>query len=139
MSGPIWAVVELGPDGLPTRLSLEAATAARALAAAAGTTSAAIVAASDPDAAAAALAPFVARVIGVRLPAEVAGSNVPLPAPSRLLPREDPAVILVGATPEGRETAGILAARLGRGVLGNATGLAWSGGAMAPRRDRASR
>jgi electron transfer flavoprotein alpha subunit len=129
MSGPIWAVVELGPDGLPTRLSLEAATAARAMAIAAGTWSAAIVAAGDPDTAAAALASFVARVLVVRLPAEIAGSSVAIAgAFATVAGAEDPEVILVGATPEGREAAGILAARLGRGVLGNATGLAWSGG-----------
>jgi electron transfer flavoprotein alpha subunit len=129
VSGPIWAVVELGPDGLPTRLSLEAATAARALATVAGTTSAAIVAAGDPDTATAALASFVARVLVVRLPAEVAGSSVAIAgAIATVAGAEDPAILLVGATPDGRETAGILAARLGRGVLGNATGLAWSGG-----------
>ncbi|MFH0750782.1 MAG: hypothetical protein V2B17_03000, partial [Chloroflexota bacterium] len=70
MSGAIWAVAELGVDGLPTRLSLEAASAARTLAAAAGTSSAAIVAAVDPDAAATMLAAYVARVIVIRLPAE---------------------------------------------------------------------
>ena len=128
MSGPIWAVVELDPDRLPTRLSLEAATAARTLAAAAGTSSAAIIAASDPGTAAAALAAFVARVVVVRLPAEVAGSNVAAAGAIATAAAEDPVVILVGATPEGRETAGILAARLGLGVLGNATGLAWSEG-----------
>jgi electron transfer flavoprotein alpha subunit len=130
VSGSIWAVVELGPDGLPTRLSLEAASAARALATAAGTSSAAIVAAGDPDAAATALASYVARVIVVRLPAEMAGSSVAADgAIATVAGAEDPEVILVGATPDGREAAGILAARLGRGVLGNATGLAWSRGA----------
>jgi len=134
VSGAIWAVIELGPDGLPTRLSLEVATAARTLATAAGTASAAIVAAGDPAAAGAALAPYVARVIVVRLPAEAAGSNV---AAARAVATagaaEQPDVLLVGATPDGREAAGILAARLGRGVLGNATGLAWGqGGDGAP-------
>ncbi len=130
MSGPIWAVVELGPDGLPTRLSLEAATAARTLATAAGTSSAAIITAGDPDAAASALASFIARVVVVRMPAEMAGSSVTIAgAIATVAGAEDPDILLVGATPEGRETAGILAARLGRGVLGNATGLAWSGGA----------
>jgi electron transfer flavoprotein alpha subunit len=130
VSGPIWAVVELGPEGLPTRLSLEAATAARTLATAAGTSSAAIIAAGEPDAAASALASFVARVIMVRMPAEMARSSVTMAgAIATVAGAEDPDVLLVGATPEGRETAGILAARLGRGVLGNATGLAWSEGA----------
>lgn len=129
MSGAVWAVAELGTDGLPTRLSLEAATAARTLAAAAGTSSAAVLAATDPDAAAAALAAYVVRVIVVRLPAEAAGSAVATAgAIAAAAAAEDPGVLLVGATPDGREAAGILAARLGRGVLGNATGLAWSGG-----------
>ena len=126
MSGAVWAVAELGGDGLPTRLSLEAATAARTLAAAGGTSSAAVVAAVDPDAAAAALAAYVARVIVVRLPAEAAGSTVAAAAAAAAA--EDPGVLLLGATPDGREAAGILAARLGRGVLGNATGLAWGDG-----------
>ncbi len=129
ISGAIWAVAELGEDGLPTRLSLEAATAARTLAAAAGTSCAAIVAAADPDAAAAALAAYAPRVIVVRLPAEAAGSTVAAAgAIAGVAAAEDPGVVLVGATPDGREASGILAARLGRGVLGNATGLAWGGG-----------
>ncbi|HYN48591.1 MAG TPA: electron transfer flavoprotein subunit alpha/FixB family protein [Candidatus Nanopelagicales bacterium] len=129
MSGATWAVAELGADGLPTRLTLEAATAARTLAAAGSGTSAAIVAATDPDAAAAALVAYVARVIVIRLPAEAAGSTaVAAEAIAAAAAREEPAVLLVGATPDGRATAGILAARLGRGVLGNATGLAWGGG-----------
>jgi len=128
VSGAIWAVAELGLDGLPTRLTLEAATAARTLAAAGGTSCAAIVVASDPDAAAAALAAYVARVIVIRLPEDAAGSTVAAAAVAAAAAAEDPGVLLVGATPDGREAAGILAARLGRGVLGNATGLAWGGG-----------
>ena len=119
----------MGADGLPTRLSLEAATAARALASAAGFASVAIVAAVDPDAAAAAVAPYATRVIVLRLPAEAAGSNVVAAgAIATVAAAEAPDILLVGATPDGREAAGILAARLGRGVLGNATGLAWSAG-----------
>jgi electron transfer flavoprotein alpha subunit len=136
MTSAIWAVAELGADGLPTRLSLEAATAARTLAAAAGAASAAIVAAVDPDAPASTLAAYVARVIVIRLPAESAGSTVAVAeaiaaAAGGIVAAaiaEEPGVLLLGATPDGRETAGILAARLGRGVLGNATGLTWSGG-----------
>jgi electron transfer flavoprotein alpha subunit len=129
MSGAIWSVAELGVDGLPTRLSLEAATVARTLAAAAGTTSTAVLAATDPDVAAAALAAYVTRVIVIRLPAEAAGSTmVAAGAIAAAAAVEEPGVLLVGATPDGRETAGILAARLGRGVLGNATGMAWGGG-----------
>jgi len=134
MSGAVWAVAELDADGLPTRLSLEAATAARTLAAAAGLSSAAIVAGVDPDPAAGALAQYADRVIVVRLPPGSSGSNVAAAgAIATAAVAEQPDVLVVGATPDGREASGILAARLGRGVLGNATGLAWSeGGDGAP-------
>ncbi len=129
MSGAVWALAELGIDGLPTRLSFEAATAARLLAAAGDSTSTAVVAAVDPAAAAQALAAYVARVIVIELPAEAAGSSVAAAeAVAAAAAAEEPGVLLVGATPDGREAAGILAARLGRGVLGNATGLAWGAG-----------
>lgn len=127
MSGAIWTVAELGADHLPTRLSLEAATAARAMAAAAGREAAIVVAAADPDAAAAVLAAHAPRVVVVRLPEE--GSNVAgAGAVAAVAAVEEPDILLLGATPDGREAAGILAARLGRGVLGNATALTWSGG-----------
>ena len=129
MSGAVWALAELGIDGLPTRLSFEAATAARLLAAAGDATSTAVVAAVDPAAAAQALAAYVARVIAIEVPAEAAGSSVAAAeAIASVAAAEEPGVLLVGATPDGREGAGILAARLGRGVLGNATGLAWGAG-----------
>jgi electron transfer flavoprotein alpha subunit len=128
VSGAIWAVAELGADLQPTRLSLEAATAARTLAADAGIDAAVIVAAADPDSAAAALAAYAPRVIALRLPAEAEGSNVAAAgAVAAVAAVEAPAIVILGATPDGREAAGILAARLGRGVLGNATGVAWGG------------
>jgi electron transfer flavoprotein alpha subunit len=140
MSGSVWAVVELGDDGLPTRLSLEAATAARVLASAPGYASAAVVAAADPAAAAATVAAYATRVIVIRLSAESAGSNVATAAAiaaagaiATAAAAQPPEVLLIGATPDGREAAGILAASLGRGVLGNATGLTWGeGGDGAP-------
>ena len=39
-----------------------------------------------------------------------------------------PAWILVGATPDGRDLAGVLSALLGWGVLTNATGITWADG-----------
>jgi electron transfer flavoprotein alpha subunit len=134
MAGPIWAIAELGADGLPTRLSCEAATAARLLAEAAGRDAAAVVVAADPGPAAATLAQYVPRVMAVRSGEEAAGSAVVTAlavaalASGALASAEAPDLLLLGATPEGREVAGILAARLGRGVLGNATGLAWGPG-----------
>jgi electron transfer flavoprotein alpha subunit len=129
MAGAIWAVAELGSDGLPTRLSCEAATAARLLGERAGRAVAAVIAAPDPAAAAASLAEFVPRVIAIRAAGEGgAGMLATAEAVLAAVAEEEPDVLLLGATPEGREVAGILAARLGRGVLGNATGIAWGAG-----------
>ena len=124
-----WAIAELGSDGLPSRVALEAATAARTLAAAGGWTAAGIVVGEEPDAAAAELARYVPRVLAVRLSDAGAGSaRAAAEALATLAAAEGPELLLLGATPEGRTAAGILAARLGRGVLGNATGLAWASG-----------
>jgi electron transfer flavoprotein alpha subunit len=130
MPGTVWAIAELGSDGLPTRLALEIATSARVLAGVGGGQATAIVVAPDPDAAAASLAAFAPVVKAVRVaggaeptPTTVAGVVAALASQG-----EPPDVLLLGATPDGREMAGILAARLRRGVLANATGLAWGDG-----------
>jgi electron transfer flavoprotein alpha subunit len=126
MAGGIWAVAEVGADGLPTRLSCEAATAARLLADVAGRPSAAVVVAPDPGPAASALAAFVPRVVAVRSAGDPASATVAAAeAVVALVASETPDVLVLGATPNGREVAGILAARLGLGVLGNATGIEW--------------
>ena len=42
---------------------------------------------------------------------------------------DDPAAcVFLGASPDGRDTAGFLSVMLGLGVLGNATGVAWEDG-----------
>ncbi len=138
MPGAICSVAELGADGQPTRLSFETATAARLLAEAAGRQAVAVVVAPEPGPAAAALAAFVPRVFAISLAGDAAGAAVGTAAAvASLVAREDAGVVLLGATPEGREVAGILAARLGRGVLGNATGIAWGpgddGASLGPR------
>jgi electron transfer flavoprotein alpha subunit len=129
MAGAIWAIAEVTADGLPTRLSCEAATAARLLGDAAGRAVAALVVAPDPGPAAAVLAAFVPRVVAVRSAGDPAALTVATAgAVSALVAGEAPDVLLVGATPGGREVAGILAARLDLGVLGNATGIEWCAG-----------
>ena len=45
-----------------------------------------------------------------------------------LFPPTSPAIPLLGATPDGRDIAGILSASLGWGVLVNATAVAWADG-----------
>lgn len=132
MPGTIWAVAETGSDGQPTRLALEAAAAARALASAAGDPAAAtvVVVAPDPVPAAAVLAEHAPRVLVIPTAAgSPATADAVAGAVADLIAAEGaPDVILLGATPDGRTVAGMLSARLGMGVLGNAVGLAWSTG-----------
>jgi electron transfer flavoprotein alpha subunit len=127
----VWAIAEVAPGGLPTRLSLEAATAARHLAAAAGSPEGAraIVVAPDPGPAAAALAAHAPLVVAVPTPAgPAATADAVAGAVAALAAGGAPDVILLGATPEGRTVAGMLSQRLRLGSLGNAIGIAWGDG-----------
>ncbi len=129
MAAEIWVVGEPAEGGL-ARISTEVATAGRELAAAAGRDVVGVVVASAPDQPARELARFVPRVLAIAEPAagENAWSAVAATHLAALLEREAPSCILVGATPDGRDLAGILAAQLGWGVLANATALAWGEG-----------
>jgi electron transfer flavoprotein alpha subunit len=129
MAGAAWAIAELGSDGLPTRLSLEGATAARDLAAAGGSVAGAIVVAVEPERAAEALAAYLPRVVAVRQDPGAWPPAALAEAVARHVSADgEPGILLLGATPEGREAAGILAARLDLGVLSNATALSWGDG-----------
>jgi electron transfer flavoprotein alpha subunit len=132
MPGTAWAVAELGSDGFPTRLTLEAAAAARALAIAAGDPSAAmvVVVAPDPGPAALVLAEHAPRVVAVPTAGGAPATTDAVAGVVAAMVGDEgvPDVILLGATPDGRTVAGVLAARLQLGVLGNAVALAWSPG-----------
>ncbi len=126
MAGAIWSVGEVA-DGAATRLSTEAATVARRLAEASGRESAAVLVAADPAGPAAELAGYIPRVITVvshladeRPPAAVAAARI-----AALARVEEPAYIVIGATPDGRDLAGCLAVMLGVGVLANAIAVGW--------------
>ena len=127
MAGDIWVVGELADGGL-ARISTEVATAARELAAAAGRDVAGVVVAAAPDEPARELARFLPRVLAIEEPTagEHAWSAAAATRLAALLEREAPGCVLVGATPDGRDLAGILSARLGWGVLVNASALAWA-------------
>jgi electron transfer flavoprotein alpha subunit len=129
MAGAIWVVSETNADGSLARSSTEVATLARTLAEAAGTEAAGIVVAVDPKAAADELAGYVGRVVAVAEPnadgnawAQVAAQRA-----AAILASEPPGAILTGAGPDGRDVAGTLSALLERGVLVNATAVAWDG------------
>ena len=120
MTGSIWAVIDLVDDA-PTSLALELVSQARSLAAALATSARAVAFGSSEGA----VAPLVDRGVEVLLldggPATASASPaVKAFALSLLLRDETPAVILVGATPWGRELAGALQGLADVAVLANA-------------------
>jgi electron transfer flavoprotein alpha subunit len=129
MAGAIWVVGEVDAAGALTKLSGEAATAARALGEAGGRDVIGVVVAVDPSVAAASLASFLPTVVAVPAPemadrpaaAVTAASLVALATTGP----EPPAYLVLGATPDGRDLAGMPSVLLEIGVLVNATGLTW--------------
>lgn len=126
MPGAIWVVAELA-DGRPTRLSLELASLAHELAAAAGREAVAVLVDGDAEAAAslAAQGPDVLPVVGVAAD-ERPLAAVLAPAIAALVQARRPAYLLLGASPDGKDVAGILVALLGWDVLVNAAAVRWS-------------
>ena len=127
MAGGIWVHGELAADGSLTKLSTEVATLARALGAAGGGDVTGVVIGADPSAAATSLAGYVPRVLAISEPTTT-GNAVGTVVGQRLaalIAEQQPAVVLLGAGPEGRDLAGVLSALTGLGVLANATGVRW--------------
>jgi electron transfer flavoprotein alpha subunit len=87
----------------------------------------AVVVAADPGPAASALTVFVPRVVSIAAPlaADRPLAAVAAPRVAALARAESPACIVVGATPDGRDLAGMLSALLDVGVLANAVDVAW--------------
>lgn len=126
MPATILAVAEVA-DGALTRLSTEVATLARGLADAAGGTAVGLVVDSAPDVAVGQLAAFVPRVISVTDPAldrEVAAPHVAGEI-VRLL-AEGVTHVILGATTDGRDIAGMLVGLTGLGMLANADEASWT-------------
>jgi len=128
--GAIWVIAETNADGSLAKSSTEVATLARTLAEAAKTEAAGIVVAADPKAAAAELADYVPRVVAIAEKAADgnAWAQVAAQRAAAILTAENPAAVLTGAGPDGRDVAGTLAALLERPVLVNATAVAWADG-----------
>ena len=126
MPGAIWVLGEPTDAGL-ARVSAEAATLARALAAASGGDAVGIVAAADPMATATEFATYLPRVLAVKVPgsADLTTAAAIAPTLSALVARDHPSCVIVGATPDGRDLAGMLSALLGWGVLVNASAVDW--------------
>ncbi len=129
MPGGIWVIAE-EKGGRLARISAEGATLARALAEVSGGTAAGVVATAAPAAVATELADYVPRVLSIEVPgaSDVAAAAAIAPAIAALVEREQPSFLVLGATPEGRDLAGMLSALLGWGVLANAIAVGWADG-----------
>lgn len=127
MPPTILAVAEVA-DGSLTKLSTEAATLARSLADAAGGSELGLVVDAAPEEAASELAAFVGRVVSVANPATAGETVAPHVAAevARLLV-EGVTHVVLGATTDGRDVAGMIVGLTGLGVLANADAATWSG------------
>jgi electron transfer flavoprotein alpha subunit len=127
MAGGIWVHGELAGDGSLAKLSTEVATLARALGDAGGGDVTGVVIGADPAGAADALAAYLPRVLAVTEPAtsDHAAGTIVAQRLAALIAEHEPAVILLGAGPEGRDLAGALSALTGLGILANATAVRW--------------
>jgi len=127
MAGAIWAIGEVA-DGALARISTEAATLARALGSASGRVVEGVVVDAQPSAAADELARYLPRVLAISEPATSTHAPATIVAErlAALVERERPSLILIGAGPEGRDTAGVLMALTGWPVLVNAVGVTWA-------------
>ena len=129
MAGALWVVGEV-VDGHLARIGSELGTLGRTLAADADRDLVGIVVDAAPEVAARELAGYVPHTIAISAPeaSERAAAGVIAEAITALARAELPSHILLGATPDGRDIAGILSANLGWGVLVNATAVAWADG-----------
>ncbi len=127
MAAQFVAVAEVA-DGTLTRLSTEVATLAQALAEASGGTAVGLVVDADPAAAAAELASYLPRVVAVTAPATASETVAPQASAEvgRLID-EGATHVLVGASTDGKDVAGMIVGGLGWGLLANATGVTWGG------------
>jgi electron transfer flavoprotein alpha subunit len=129
MAGAIWVLGESkGPD--LARVSAEVATLGRALGKAASRDVVGVVAGASPDALAAEFAKYAPLVHALAVPqaAETAFASAVAPSLAALIEREQPAYLLVGATSDGKDIAGILSVLLGWGVIANASAVSWQDG-----------
>ncbi len=126
-AGAIWVHGELAPGGSLAKISAEVATLARTIGEAAGRDVVGVVVGADPAVAAAELATYVPRVLTVTEPAtaEHAAGTIVGQRVAALIEREQPAYLLTGAGPEGRDLAGVVSALADWGVLVNAVGVTW--------------
>ncbi|HET7677618.1 MAG TPA: electron transfer flavoprotein subunit alpha/FixB family protein [Candidatus Limnocylindrales bacterium] len=128
MAGAIWAVGELA-DGAPTRLTLELATLARQLAEAGGTSAATVLVGEGAAQAGEEAAAYGPEVLAIEAATgERPWALVAAPRIAALAREQQPRLILVGASADGKDVAGLLMSLLDRGALVSAAGVRWQDG-----------
>ncbi len=122
----IWAIGEVA-DGTPTNLTLELATLARQMATAAGTEARMLLVGSAAQIGAGKTAEF-ANVVVVDPEASLDGAPAPAivaPRVAALIEQRQPSFVLVGATNDGKDIAGLLLGLTDLPILYSAAGVSW--------------
>ena len=129
MPGDLWVVGEL-VDGAPTRLTLELATLATQLAAASGRATATVLIGGGATRAADQVAAHGTPVLclDVEMP-DLSAAAVVAPRLAALADERRPAWLLIPASVDGRDLAGLLQGLVDWPVLVNASGVEWADGA----------
>ena len=125
MAGQIWAIGEIA-DGQPTKLTLELATAARQLAEKSGGEARTVLVGAGAAAAAAGATAYGPDVLAVE--ADTAGkpvSAVVAPRVAALVAERKPDFLLIGASLDGKDIAGLLLGLTDMPMLANGAGVTW--------------
>ena len=124
----IWALGEIN-DGVPSKLSLELATLARQLAEKSGGESKTVLIGKGASSAANEVAPYAGGVLAVDT--DVAGPAAAIVATraAALIAERNPDFVLVGASNDGKDMAGLLLGLTDLPVLVNAAAVEWTDGA----------
>jgi len=124
----IWAVGDL-VNGAPTKLTLELATLARQLAEASGGTAAAVLVGEGASAAGSDVADYVGRVLAVDTEEALSDrpvASVVAPRVAALVAQHNPDFLLVGASNDGKDVAGMLVGLTDLPILYNGASLDWA-------------
>ena len=125
--GAIWAVGELA-DGAPTKLTLELATLARTMAEAAGHDARTVLIGAGAGAAATEVAGYGPDVLAVDVDATLSGRPVAAVVAPRLvslIDQHSPEYLLLGASNDGKDIAGMLLGLTDLPVLANGAAVEW--------------
>ena len=127
----IWAIGEIA-DGQPTKLTLELATLARTLAANSGGEARTVLVGAGAAAAGPAAAAYGPDVLAVEVEAGLSDrpvASVVAPRVAALVAERMPDFLLIGASNDGKDVAGLLLGLTDLPVLVNGSGVTWGDGA----------